>query len=111
MYIICVMYVLPFYHKGGCELAFFENGAKKRHVGRKIVHLYTLYCTEVKSLCAPLEIEEHSDGDHKEEPAPAVVKLEGSEPVKEGGIVQAGTTMAPDHPAGLSGNDYVECGY
>ena len=70
---------------GGGEDATFGNYAKKRRVGTKIAHLYTPYCREVTSLCAPLAIEGHTDGDGEEKPAPAAVKLEGAERGKEGG--------------------------
>ena len=42
------------------------------------------------SLCAPLAIEGHTDGDGEEKPAPVVVKLEGAEQGKSGGGVAGG---------------------
>ena len=84
---------------------------KKRRVGTKIAHLYTLYCTEVMSLCAPLAIEVHIDGDGEEKTAPVVVKLEGAEWGKEGGTAPAVTTTAPDKPAGLAGDACCKCGH
>ena len=49
--------------RGRGEDAPFENCTKKRRVGRISAHLFTPYCTEVTSLCAPLEIGGHTDGD------------------------------------------------
>ena len=102
---------LPPQHKGGGgEDAPFENCAKKQRVGTKPAHLSTPYCTEVTSLCAPLAIEGHTDGDGEEIPAPVVVKLEGAERGKKGGTVPAVTTTAPDKPTGLAGDACCECG-
>ena len=74
-------------------------------------HLYTKYCMEVTSLCASLAIEGHTDGDGKKKHAPVAVKLEGAEQGKEGGTAPAVTTMAPDKPAGLSGDACCKCGH
>ena len=70
--------------RGKGEDAPSENCAKKRHVGRKYVHLFTPFCTEVTSLCAPLEIGGHTDGDGENPPAPVAVKIEGAERGKKG---------------------------
>ena len=59
---------------------------------------------EVTSLCAPLAMEGHTDGDGKEIPAPIAVKLEGAERGKKGGTAPAVTTTAPDKPTGLAGD-------
>ena len=63
--------------RGKGEDAPSENCAKKWRVGKKYVHLFTPYCTEVTSLCVPLEIGGHTDGDGENLPASVVVKLEG----------------------------------
>ena len=52
-----------------------ENCAKKRRVGKNYIHLFTSYCTEVTSLCAPLESGGHTDGDGENPPAPVAGKI------------------------------------
>ena len=49
--------------RGRGEEAPIKNCAKKRRVRTNPAHLSTPYCTEVTSLCAPLEIEGHTEGD------------------------------------------------
>ena len=95
---------------GGGEEAPFENCAKKWRVGTNHAHLSTPYCMEVTSLCAPLEIEGHTDGDGKEIPVTVAVKLEGAERGKKGGTAPAVTNTAPDKPRGLAGNACCKCG-
>ena len=70
--------------RGRGEDAPIENCAKKRRVGMIPAHLFTPYCTEVTSLCAPLEIEGHTDGDGEELTAPVAVKLEGGDGGRNG---------------------------
>ena len=101
----------PSPQRGVGEDASFENCAKKRRVGTTIAHLYTPYCTEVTSLCAPIAIEGHTDGDGEAKPVPVMVKIEGEERGKEGGMAPAATTTAPDQPADLSGGACCECGH
>ena len=62
------------------------------------------------SLCVPLEIGGHTDGDGENLPAPVVVKLEGAERGKSGGTAPAVNTPAPDKPTGLAGDACCECG-
>ena len=59
--------------RGKGEDAPFENCAKKRRVGRNSAHLFTPFCTEVTSLCTPLEKGGHTDGDGETLPAPVQV--------------------------------------
>ena len=56
------------------------------------------------SLCAPLEIEGHTDGDGEELPAPVAVNLEGAGRGKKGETAPAVNTTAPDKPTGLAGD-------
>ena len=87
---------LPPHHKGGKgEDAPFKNCAKKRRVGRNSAHLFSLYCTEVTSLCAPLEIGGHTDRDGENQPAPVAVKIEGAGQGKKGETAPAVNTPAP----------------
>ena len=65
-------------------------------------HLFTPYCTEVTSLCAPLEIGGHTDGDVKKLPAPVAAKIEGAGRGKKGKTAPAVNTPAPDKPTGLA---------
>ena len=61
------------------------------------------------SLCAPLEIEGHTDVDGSEVPAPAAVQLEGAGRGKKVETAPAINTTAPDKPTGLAGNACCEC--
>ena len=92
------------------EDASFENCVKKQHVGTTNVNLYTPFCTDVTSLCAPLASEGHTDRDGETKPAPVVVNIEGAERGKEGGPAPAATTTAPEQPTGLAGDACCECG-
>ena len=60
--------------RGKGEDAPSENCAKKRRVGKNYVHLFTLYCMEVTSLCVLLEIGGHTDGDGENLPAPVFLR-------------------------------------
>ena len=64
--------------KGGEWRLPLRKLRQKRRVGTTIAHLCTPYCTEVTSLCAPLAIEGHTDGDGEAKPAPVAVKIEGA---------------------------------
>ena len=97
--------------RGKGEDAPSENCAKKRRVGKNYVHHFTPYCMEVTSLCVPLEIGGHTDGDGENLPAPVVMKLEGAERGKSGGTAPAVNTPAPDNPTGLAGDACCECGH
>ena len=87
-----------------------ENCAKKRRVGRISAHLFTPYCTEVTSLCAPLEIEGQIDRDGKKLSAPVAVKIEGTGRGKKGETEPAVNTPAPDKRTGLAGDACCKCG-
>ena len=91
--------------KGEGVDAPFENCAKKRRVGTKNAHLYTPYCMEVISLCAPLAIEGHIDGDGEDIPAPVAVKLEGGGTGEERGY-SAGSNH---HGTGQTGGSCRRC--
>ena len=77
------------------EEAPIENCAKKRRVGTNTAHLSTPYCTEVTSLCAPLEIEGHTNGDGEELPAP--VGLSGAVVVSAVAVSPFFPRPAPHH--------------
>ena len=99
--------------RGKGEDAPSENCAKKRRVGRKYVHLFTPFCTEVTSLCAPLEIGGHTDRIGKNSPAPVAVKIEGGGTGEEWGDCASGLTprhrtnrrVLPATPAANAGNN------
>ena len=75
----------PPHRKGGWgEDAPFKNCAKKLCVGTTNAILYTPFCTDVTSLCAPLAIEGHTDGDGDTKPAPVVVEIKGTERGEKG---------------------------
>ena len=68
------------------------------------------FCTDMTSLCDPLAIEGHTDGDGNTKPASVAVHIEGAERGKEGGEAPAATTTAPEQPACLSGDACCKCG-
>ena len=68
---------------GGGKDSPFENCAQKRRVGTTNANLYTPFCTDVTSLCAPLAIEGHTYGDDETKTVPVTVKIEGAERGKE----------------------------
>ena len=61
------------------------------------------------SLCAPIAIEGHTDGDGKKIPSPVAVKLKGAEQGEKGETAPAVTSTAPDKPTGLAGDACCEC--
>ena len=65
--------------KGEGEDAPSENCAVKRRVGTTNENIYTPFYMDVTSLCAPLAIEGHTDGDGDTKPLPVAVKIKGAE--------------------------------
>ena len=100
----------PIPQMGGGKDTPIENCAKKRRVGTTNANIYTPFCTDVTSLCAPLEIVGHTDEDGETKPVPVTVNIEGAEIEKEKGTAPAATTTAPEQPACLSIGACCDCG-